>query len=146
MENLKMRGETMETYNYLFDLAIILLSTKLLGLITRKVRMPQVVGALLAGLLLGPAVFNILKETSFIHQTAEIGVVVLMFCAGMETDIKELKRSGKASFLIALIGVVVPLVGGFAVEMCIRDRMKTFELIAPCHFGLEAVLKRERCV
>ena len=102
-------------YNYLFDLAIILLSTKLLGLITRKVRMPQVVGALLAGLLLGPAVFNILKETSFIHQTAEIGVVVLMFCAGMETDIKELKRSGKASFLIALIGVVVPLVGGFAV-------------------------------
>ena len=115
MENLKMRGETMETYNYLFDLAIILLSTKLLGLITRKVRMPQVVGALLAGLLLGPAVFNILKETSFIHQTAEIGVVVLMFCAGMETDIKELKRSGKASFLIALIGVVVPLVGGFAV-------------------------------
>ncbi len=105
----------METYNYLFDLAIILLSTKLLGLITRKVRMPQVVGALLAGLLLGPAVFNILKETSFIHQTAEIGVVVLMFCAGMETDIKELKRSGKASFLIALIGVVVPLVGGFAV-------------------------------
>lgn len=105
----------METYNYLFDLAIILLSTKLLGLITRKVRMPQVVGALLAGLLLGPAVFNVLKETSFIHQTAEIGVVVLMFCAGMETDIKELKRSGKASFLIALIGVVVPLIGGFAV-------------------------------
>ena len=49
-----------------------------------------------------------------IHEVAEIGVIVLMFCAGMETDIKELKESGKASFIIALFGVVVPLIGGFA--------------------------------
>lgn len=105
----------MNTYNFLLDLALILLSTKLLGLLTRKINMPQVVGALLAGLLLGPAVLNVLKETTFIHETAEIGVIVLMFCAGMETDIQELKRSGKASFVIALIGVLVPLAGGFLV-------------------------------
>ena len=92
--------------------------------------MPQVVGALLAGLILGPAVLGVITQTDFIHATAELGVVVLMFCAGMETDIKELKKSGAASFVIALIGVIVPLAGGFAVayffnqpgEMCIRDR------------------------
>lgn len=109
--------EIMEAYNFLFDLALILLSTKLLGLVTKKFKMPQVVGALLAGLILGPACFGIIKETNFIHSTAEIGVIVLMFCAGMETDIQELKRSGKASFIIALIGVIVPLAGGYFVGM-----------------------------
>lgn len=104
----------MSNYSYLLDLAIILLFTKVLGLLTKKVQMPQVVGALLAGLILGPAGFGILSETSFIHEVAEIGVIVLMFCAGMETDIKELKASGKASFVIALCGVVVPLLGGYA--------------------------------
>ena len=104
----------MDAYRYLLDLAIILLSTKVLGLLTKKVQMPQVVGALLAGLILGPAGFGLLTETSFIHEVAEIGVIVLMFSAGMETDIKELKACGKASFIIALCGVLVPLAGGFA--------------------------------
>lgn len=104
----------METYRYLLDLAIILLFTKALGLLTRKVQMPQVVGALLAGVILGPAMLGILTETNFIHEVAEIGVIVLMFSAGLETDIQELKASGKASFVIALCGVAVPLAGGFA--------------------------------
>lgn len=58
---------------------------------------------------------NLLKETVLIHDLSEIGVIVLMFCAGMETDMEELKKTGKKSFLIALIGVLVPLAGGFAV-------------------------------
>jgi len=103
----------MESYKFLLDLAIILLSTKVLGLVTKKFRMPQVVGALLAGLIFGPACFNIIQETSFIKSGAEIGVIVLMFCAGLETDVKELKKSGKASLVIAIIGVIVPLVGGY---------------------------------
>lgn len=102
----------MSDYGYLLDLAIILLCTKLLGLATRKVQMPAVVGALLAGLILGPAMGGILTETNFIKAVAELGVIVLMFCAGLETDIKELKASGKASFVIALCGVIVPLAGG----------------------------------
>ena len=105
----------MESYDFLFSLALILLSTKVLGLVTKRFQLPQVVGALLAGLILGPAMLGVISETEFIDQMAEIGVIVLMFCAGMETDIQELKQSGKASFIIALIGVIVPLIGGFAV-------------------------------
>ncbi|MDR2888860.1 MAG: cation:proton antiporter [Lachnospiraceae bacterium] len=102
-------------YKFLLDLSLILISTKLLGLLTRKFHLPQVVGALLAGLFLGPAFLNIITETSFIQHSAEIGVIVLMFCAGMGTDVKELKECGKASFVIALLGVAVPLAGGFGV-------------------------------
>ena len=105
----------MESYGFIFDLAMILLSTKVMGLISKKFQMPQVVGALLAGLIFGPACLGIIQETSFVETTAEIGVIVLMFGAGMETDIKELKKSGKASFIIAVMGVVVPLLGGYAV-------------------------------
>lgn len=96
-------------YGFLLDIAIILLSTKFLGILTRKFRMPQVVGALLAGLILGPAMFNTLRETEFIQQMAELGVIVLMFTAGLETDITELKKTGKVSFVVALFGVLFPL-------------------------------------
>ena len=103
----------MEDYSFLFHIAIILISTKVLGLLTKRFQMPQVVGALLAGLILGPAVLGILQQTDFIAQVSELGVIVLMFTAGLETDIKELKKTGKASFVIALLGVIVPLIGGF---------------------------------
>ena len=104
----------METCNFLLYLALILMCTKFLGLVTRRFQMPQVVGALLAGLILGPGIFNIIPQTEFLTQTAEVGVVILMFCAGMETDVHELKKCGKAATIIAVIGVIVPLIGGFA--------------------------------
>lgn len=108
-------------YRYLFDIALILISTKLLGLLTKKIQMPQVVGALLAGLILGPAVLNVLTATDFINQTAELGVIVLMFTAGLETDMKELKKVGKSSFVIALLGVILPLGGGFLLASIFND-------------------------
>lgn len=95
----------MESYKYLLDIALILISTKILGLLTRRIQLPQVVGALIAGLLLGPACFGVLQETDFIKNIAEIGVIVLMFAAGLETDVQELKKTGLASFIIALLGV-----------------------------------------
>ena len=105
------------SYRYLLDIALILLSTKLLSLLTRKFNLPQVVGALLAGVIMGPSMFNILHETEFIKQLAELGVIVLMFTAGIESSLDDLKKSGKASFIIAALGVIIPLIGG-AVVAC----------------------------
>ena len=105
----------MLSYRFLFDIAIILISTKALGVLTKKFKMPQVVGALLAGIILGPAMLDVLHETEFIQQMAALGVIVLMFTAGLETDIHELKKTGKASALIAFLGVIIPLIGGFVV-------------------------------
>ena len=108
-------------YSFLLYLAIILLSTKLLGLVTRRINLPQVVGALIAGLILGPACLNLVQETDFLAKVAEIGVIVLMYMAGLETDIHELKRTGKASFVIALIGVIVPLLGGLGIAALFNE-------------------------
>ena len=107
----------MEEYKFLFNLSFILLATKVLGLVTKKIRMPQVVGALLAGVLLGPAVLGFITETEFIQKIAELGVIVLMFTAGMETDIKQLKASGKASMIIATLGVLTPMAAGFLIAL-----------------------------
>ena len=107
----------MESYSFLLFLAIIMISTKVLGLFTRKIHMPAVVGALVAGVILGPSCLNLITLTGdtgvFLEQMAEIGVILLMFNAGLETDLSELKKNGVASFVTALIGVVVPLIGGF---------------------------------
>ena len=100
------------SYHYLLDLALILLSTKLLGIATGKFQMPRVVGALLAGLILGPAALNILSETAFLSQLSELGVIVILFTAGMGTDLRELRGAGKAGFLVALCGVLVPMLMG----------------------------------
>lgn len=101
------------SYDFLWQIALILMSTKVCGLITRRFQMPQVVGALLAGLLLGPAVFGLLpSDSEMIKQLAELGVIVIMFSAGMETDIRDLKNAGKSGFLVAMLGVLVPLLGG----------------------------------
>ncbi|ENZ01225.1 cation:proton antiporter [Clostridium thermobutyricum] len=105
----------MLSYKFLFDIALILLSTKVFGIATKKIKMPQVVGALLAGIVLGPACLNVLHETDFIGQMSELGVIILMFTAGLETDITELKKTGKASALIAVLGVALPLIVGFLV-------------------------------
>ncbi len=118
----------MESYGYILDIALILISTKLFGLISRRCQMPQVVGALFAGLILGPAVLNIVHETEFITQLAEIGVILLMFFAGLETDISELKQSGKVSLVTAILGIIVPLIGGFLVAMFFnREGIMLFE-------------------
>lgn len=102
----------MESFEFLLIIAIILLSTKVFGLLSEKVHMPQVVGALLAGVILGPSFLGVLYETKFIAQTAELGVIFLMFLAGLDTDLEEVKKTGIASILIAIIEIVISLIGG----------------------------------
>ena len=102
------------SYDFLLTIAIIMLFTKVFGLTSERVHMPQVVGALIAGVLVGPSCLGWVGETDFLVKAAEIGVIILMFNAGMDTDLDELKTTGFASFIIALIGVIVPLIGGVA--------------------------------
>ena len=101
----------MGAYGYLFAIALILLFTKLFGIASARVHMPQVVGALIAGVLLGPSCFGILEESDFLLKTSEIGVIMLMFTAGIDTDISELKKTGGAALVIAMLGVFVPIIG-----------------------------------
>ena len=103
----------MSDYRYLLDIALILLGTKAFGLFTRKLRMPAVVGALLAGIILGPAVLNWVQPSNLISSLSEIGVIVLMFGAGLETSITDLKKAGLKALVIAVLGVLVPLGLGY---------------------------------
>lgn len=103
----------METYVLFKDLAIILIFAKICGLIAGKLKAPQVVGEIIAGLLIGPSVLGLVEQTDFISGMAEIGVVLLMFFAGLQTSLKDLMRTGWKAFLIACSGVLVPLVGGY---------------------------------
>ena len=107
----------MEAYDVFKDLAIIILAAKAFGIIARKCKAPQVVGEIIAGLIIGPSVLGLVSQTDFLVQMAEIGVILLMFSAGLETDIKELLRTGPIAFLIACAGVFVPLVGGTLLYM-----------------------------
>ena len=100
----------MESYTFLLLIAVILMSTKLLGIVSEKVHMPQVVGALLAGIILGPSGLGLLESTDFIVKAAEIGVIMLMFTAGIDTDIEELKHTGLQACVVAIMGVMVPLI------------------------------------
>lgn len=100
---------------YVLNLGLILLFTKALGMVSRKFKLPQVVGAILAGLFLGPAMLNIITETEFIDNMSKLGVILLMFSAGIGTDLQAFKKTGKTSFVVALFGVLVPLAGGFLI-------------------------------
>ena len=96
-------------------IALILISTKALALAVKRIHLPQVLGALVAGVLLGPAVFNLVEPNHTISAIAEIGVILLLFSAGMETDYRQLRNTLQASFLISALGVLAALGGGFAV-------------------------------
>lgn len=114
--------------NILLYLAIILLATKIAGLVTRKLGLPQVVGMVIAGLLIGPAIFSQITflpfdglivpnavETDVLKTFSQVGVVLILFSSGLETDTKELGKSGFAATMVALLGVIVPLALGTGV-------------------------------
>ncbi len=122
----------MEGYNYLLSLCVILMSTKIFSILSRRAQLPQVVGALMAGLLFGPAILGAVTQHFFgfpfclqpsplLSRMAELGVIVIMFTAGMETNIDELKASGTVGFVVALLGVAMPLGMGAGVMYFFDD-------------------------
>ncbi len=108
----------MEVYEILKTLAIIIAVAEFCGLIARKCRAPQVVGQIIAGLLIGPSVFGLVEQSDFINDMAEIGVILLMFSAGLGTNLKQLMQVGFKALLIACCGVLIPLIGGTVLASC----------------------------
>ena len=98
-----------ENLLFLKDIIILLIFAYIGGYLSRLVKQPEVLGQIIFGLLLGPTVFGIVESTEFIQNIAQIGVIFLMFMAGLETNVDDLKASGKVSSLIAVGGVFVPL-------------------------------------
>lgn len=106
---------------FFLDLALILFSTKFLGIIMKKIGLPQVLGALVAGIILGAT--KLVSNSVELATFAAIGVNLIMFSAGMETNFKEIKKNGAASVLITLLGVIVPFFVGFGVSFVLPDSM-----------------------
>lgn len=104
-------------YGILRDLAVIIVFAKAFGIVARYLRAPQVVGQIIAGLLIGPSVLGIVDQSEFLVQMAEIGVIILMFSAGLETNLRDLLKTGLKALAIACAGVFVPLVGGTLLYM-----------------------------
>ena len=109
----------MDVLSIFKDIAIIVIFAKAFGLLARKLKAPQVVGEIIAGLLIGPSVLGIVKLNDLLSICAEIGVVLLMFSAGLGTDLKALMKTGPKALAIACAGVAVPLAGGTLLYMAI---------------------------
>lgn len=106
----------MEAYLVFKDLAIIIFAAEICGLLARKCKAPQVVGQIIAGLIIGPSLLGIVNledNNNVISYLAEIGVMLIMFSAGLGTNLKELMHTGLLSLIVACAGVFVPMAGGF---------------------------------
>ncbi len=108
----------MESFLVFRDLAIIVIAAKIFGIVARKCKAPQVVGEIIAGIIIGPSLLHWVDKTDFLTQMAEIGVILLMFSAGLETNLHDLIKTGFKATLIACAGVFVPLAGGTLYYMC----------------------------
>ena len=91
-------------------LCLILLFALIGGQIANRCGLPAVIGELLAGIVIGPAMLNWVQPSGLIKSFSDIGVVLLMFLAGLESDLAILKKLWKPSFLVATFGMVVPIV------------------------------------
>ena len=107
----------MDGVKFLLDLSVLLLGAKVFGLLAKRIGVPEVVGQIVAGLVFGPALLGFIQETEFLEQMAEIGVMMIMFEAGLNTDLKEMQRTGVKAAGIALVGVIVPMIMGAAVYL-----------------------------
>ena len=92
---------------------MILVFTKFAGHFCNRIGVPAVIGELLVGIILGPALLGWVQPDEFIHYFSEIGVVILMFIAGLESDLNLLKKYWKPALSVALLGIIFPAIFGF---------------------------------
>jgi monovalent cation:proton antiporter-2 (CPA2) family protein len=104
----------------ILQLAIILVAAKIAGSLSVRLGQPSVLGKLLIGIVLGPSVLGLVNETETLAELSQIGVILLMFIAGLETDIDEFKQTGKASIFVGFGGIIVPVVLGYFVGIMLN--------------------------
>ena len=113
----------------LLDLLIVLAAAKLLAELAERVRVPAVLGEILAGILIGPSVLGLVDITDTrgvsLTMLAEIGVLLLLLQVGMEMDLVELRKVGATSLVVAVIGVVAPFASGMAVALAFGESTNT---------------------
>lgn len=106
----------MEVTPFLIQLTIILASAKLFGELASFLKIPAVIGELIAGIIIGPSLLGIVDLTIPFQLLAELGIILLLFEVGMETDIKKLSSTGLKALSVAIGGVALPLLFGFSVS------------------------------
>ncbi len=99
------------------DLCIIIIFAKVFGLLARHFKIPDVAGEIVAGLIIGPSVLKLVDQSEYLAAMAEIGVIMLMFSAGLSTNLRQLKKTGLKATVIAVFGVFVPLICGTVLYM-----------------------------
>lgn len=110
------QAEHLSVPEFLSILIAILVGAKLFGELAERIGQPAVLGELVAGVVLGASVLGLVDPTvEVVHLLAEIGVVILLFEIGLETDLKKLLQVGGASLTTAVVGVVLPFAGGYYV-------------------------------
>ena len=109
----------------LLDLTIILLVAKLAAEASDRIRIPAVIGEIAAGIVIGPSVLGLVSGSDMLFVLAEFGVIFLLIQVGMETDIAELRSVGRASMLVALIGVALPMALGVGMGLAIGESTNT---------------------
>ena len=117
---------------YLAELLVILLLTKIAAHYSVKLKMPSVIGELLVGIVIGPAMLSWIHPTTFINYFSELGVIVLMFIAGLEGDLKLLIKYWAPALTVATLGVIVPT--GTAFLLC--HNLFNFSVKASVFMGL----------
>ena len=100
-------------YKFLLDIGLIILIVKTFELITQRIHIPKALGSSIAGIVLGPAVLNLVQSNELIEFISKIGIIFIMFIAGMETSLKRFLSGTRNYIVIAFLGVVFPLLMGF---------------------------------
>ena len=103
----------MEVHDFFLTLLIILLTARIFAELATRLQSPSVIGELFAGVVLGPSLLGWIEPTEAIRLMAGIGIILLLFEVGLETDVKRLVRTGLESIVVALAGFILPFVFGF---------------------------------
>ena len=109
----------------LLDILVVLVAAKLAAELAERAGVPAVVGEILAGLAIGPSALGLVEPSEVLLTLGEIGVILLLFQVGLEMDLAELGAVGRASLLVAVVGVALPFAGGVAVTLALGETTNT---------------------